>query len=45
MVTKSYRMEFRRPKGKSIKEVRKIRNEIEKRVKEIVAEITTTAQR
>jgi arsenate reductase len=33
------------PKGKSIEEVRKIRNEIEKRVKEIVAEITTTAQR
>ena len=33
------------PKGKSIEEVREIRNEIEKRVKEIVAEITTTAQR
>ena len=32
------------PRGKSI-EVREIRNEIEKRVKEIVAEITTTAQR
>ena len=33
------------PKGKSIEEVREIRDEIEKRVKEIVAEITTTAQR
>ena len=33
------------PKGKSIKEVREIRDEIEKRVKEIVAEITTTTQR
>ena len=33
------------PKGKSIEEVRKIRNEIEKRVKEIVTEITTTAER
>jgi arsenate reductase (thioredoxin) len=32
------------PKGKSI-EVREIRDEIEKRVKEIVAEITTTTQR
>src|SRR5687768_1185817 len=29
------------PKGKSIEEVREIRDEIEKRVKEIVAEITT----
>ena len=33
------------PKGKSIEEVRKIRNVIEKRVKEIVTEITTTAER
>ena len=33
------------PKGKSIEEVREIRDEIEKRVKEIVAEITTTTQR
>jgi arsenate reductase (thioredoxin) len=31
------------PKGKSIEEVREIRDEIEKRVKEIVAEITTIA--
>ena len=30
------------PKGKSIEKVREIRDEIEKRVKEIVAEITTT---
>jgi protein-tyrosine-phosphatase len=30
------------PKGKSIEEVREIRDEIEKRVKEVVAEITTT---
>jgi arsenate reductase (thioredoxin) len=33
------------PKGKSIEEVREIRNEIEKRIKELVAEITTTTQR
>ena len=34
------------PKGKSIEEVRQIRDEIEKRVKEIVvAETTTTTQR
>ena len=33
------------PKGKSIEKVREIRDEIEKRVKEIVAEITTTTQR
>lgn len=33
------------PKGKSIEVVREIRDEIEKRVKEIVAEITTTTQR
>ena len=33
------------PKGKSIEKVREIRDEIEKRVKEIVAEITDTAQR
>ena len=32
------------PKGKSIEKVREIRDEIEKRVKEIVAEITTTPQ-
>ena len=33
------------PKGKSIEEVRQIRNEIEKKVKEIVvAETTTTTQ-
>jgi arsenate reductase len=32
------------PKGKSIEEVRQIREEIEKRVKEIVAETTTTTQ-
>ncbi|MDW3604884.1 MAG: hypothetical protein QOK67_07585 [Nitrososphaeraceae archaeon] len=33
------------PKGKSIVEVREIRDEIEKRVKEVVvAEITTTTQ-
>jgi len=31
------------PKGKSIEEVREIRDEIEKRVKELVAEITTIA--
>ena len=33
------------PKGKSIEKVREIRDEIEKRVKELVAEITTTTQR
>jgi arsenate reductase (thioredoxin) len=33
------------PKEKSIEEVREIRDEIEKRVKEIVAEITTNIQR
>jgi arsenate reductase (thioredoxin) len=33
------------PKGKSIEKIREIRDEIEKRVKEIVAEITTTTQR
>ena len=33
------------PKGKSIEKVREIRDEIEKRVKEVVAEITTTTQR
>ena len=33
------------PKGKSIEEVREIRDEIEKRVKEVVAEITTNTQR
>ena len=33
------------PKGKSIEKVREIRDEIEKMVKEIVAEITDTAQR
>lgn len=33
------------PKAKSIEEVREIRDEIEKRVKKIVAEITTTTQR
>ena len=33
------------PKGKSIEKVREIRDEIEKRVKEIVAENTTTTQR
>jgi protein-tyrosine-phosphatase len=33
------------PKGKSIEKVREIRDEIEKRVKVIVAEITNTAQR
>lgn len=33
------------PKGKSIDEVREIRNEIEKRVKQLVSAITTTAQR
>jgi arsenate reductase len=32
------------PKGKSIEEVREIRYEIEKKVKEIVAEITTITQ-
>ena len=32
------------PSGKSIEEVREIRDEIEKRVKEIVAEITTITQ-
>ena len=32
------------PKGKSIEKVREIRDEIEKRVKEVVAEITTTTQ-
>ena len=32
------------PKGKSIEKVREIRDEIEKRVKEIVAEITSTTQ-
>ena len=32
------------PKGKSIEEIRKIRDEIEKKVKEIVAETTTTTQ-
>ena len=30
------------PKGKSIEDVRMIRDEIEKRIKELVAEITTT---
>ena len=33
------------PKGKSIEKVREIRDEIEKRVKKVVAEITTTTQR
>ena len=33
------------PKGKSIEKVREIRDEIEKRVKELVAEITTTTQK
>jgi len=33
------------PKGKSIEKVREIRDEIEKRVKNVVAEITTTVQR
>jgi len=33
------------PKGKSIEEVREIRDEIEERIKEFVAEITTTTQR
>ena len=32
-------------KGKSIEKVREIRDEIEKRVKEVVTEITTTPQR
>ena len=32
------------PKGKSIEEIREIRDEIEKRVKKVVAEITTTTQ-
>ena len=32
------------PKGKSIEEVREIRDEVEKRIKELVAEITTTTQ-
>ena len=32
------------PKAKSIEDVRKIRDEIEKRVKELVAEITTTTK-
>ena len=32
------------PKGKSIEKVREIRDEIEKRVKKVVAEITTTTQ-
>lgn len=33
------------PKGESIERVRKIRNEIEKMVKELVAEITTTTEK
>ncbi|MGD1836449.1 MAG: arsenate reductase ArsC [Nitrososphaeraceae archaeon] len=33
------------PKGKSIEEVREIRDEIEKMVKELVAEITTTSKK
>jgi protein-tyrosine-phosphatase len=33
------------PKGKSIEQVREIRNDIEKRVKELVSAITVTAQR
>ena len=33
------------PKGKSIEKVREIRDEIEKRIKEVVAEITTTTPR
>ncbi len=33
------------PKGKSIEKVREIRDEIEKRIKEVVAEITTITQR
>ena len=33
------------PKGKSLEEVREIRDEIEERIKEFVAEITTTTQR
>ena len=45
MVTKSYRMEFTRPKGKPIEEVREIRDEIEKRVKEIVSAITITTEK
>jgi protein-tyrosine-phosphatase len=32
------------PKGKSIEEIKQIRDEIEKKVKEIVAETTTTTQ-
>jgi protein-tyrosine-phosphatase len=33
------------PKGKSIEQVREIRDEIEKRVKELVSAITVTAQK
>ena len=33
------------PKGKSIEEVRKIRDEIEDRIKDLVAEITVTTER
>ena len=33
------------PKGQSIEKVRQIRDEIEERIKELVAEITVTAER
>jgi protein-tyrosine-phosphatase len=33
------------PKGKSIEEIREIRDEIEKRVKKLVAEITITTEK
>ena len=42
--TKVIEWNLKDPKGKSIEEVREIRNEIEKRVKELVAEITTTTK-
>jgi hypothetical protein len=38
-------MNLEDPKGKSIEKVREIRDEIKKRVMEVVAEITTTTQR
>jgi hypothetical protein len=39
--TKGDKMELRRPKRKSLEEVREIRDEIQERINELVAEITT----
>lgn len=42
ILTKVIEWNLTDPKGKLIEEIRTIRDEIEKRVKELVAEITTT---